>query len=282
MAATATLDEIKAKIETLAQRNPAYAELCGFYGELLLQTMQEDPQDDGGKLKLDAEAAARGLSQGRSLLDLSQVELDWDQAGRRLQGLAAIVDKRSRDAGVAAALQTIVESPNGDARRLLRAVLRSDYDLVQEQGRRLGVDPQVLALVLRLALRPTLLAAARWAAEQVPLGDWTFGHCPVCGSAPGLAEISGEGGARTLHCSVCETAWPYNRLRCPFCESDDFKQLTYLKPEQEQWSQVEVCGLCGQYLKTLDLRELAGPIIVPLDDVATWHLDIIAQKHLSA
>jgi hypothetical protein len=30
----------------------------------------------------------------------------------------------------------------------------------------------------------------------------------------------------------------------------------------------------------MDLREIAGPIILPLDDVATWHLDIIAGKNL--
>lgn len=281
MAAPATPDEVKAKIETLAQRNPAYSELCAFFGELLLKSMQDEPPADGLRLDLDPEATAQGLSQGRSVLDWSAVELDWEGAGRRLAGLAASLARRPGMGNAAAALEHISQSTNGQARRLFRAVLESDYAQVQETGESAGVNPQILALLLRLALRPALLQAALAAADLVDLKDWSYGHCPVCGRAPGLAEISGEGGARTLHCSVCETAWPYPRLRCPFCESDDFKALTYLKPEQETWSQVEVCGNCGQYLKTLDLRELAGPIIVPLDDVATWHLDLVAQNHLS-
>jgi len=79
---------------------------------------------------------------------------------------------------------------------------------------------------------------------------------------------------------LCETAWPYPRLRCPFCENDNREDLSYLKAESEEGLRVDLCNRCGQYLKTIDLRELAGPVIVPLDDVATWHLDIIAQENL--
>jgi formate dehydrogenase maturation protein FdhE len=53
-----------------------------------------------------------------------------------------------------------------------------------------------------------------------------------------------------------------------------------LRAEKEEGLLVDLCGRCNHYLKTIDLRELAGPIIVPLDDTATWHLDIIAVKNL--
>jgi FdhE protein len=56
--------------------------------------------------------------------------------------------------------------------------------------------------------------------------------------------------------------------------------LSYLRAENEEGLRVDLCGRCGNYLKTIDLRELPGPIIVPLDDVATLHLDIIADKNL--
>ncbi|MBW1748693.1 MAG: formate dehydrogenase accessory protein FdhE [Deltaproteobacteria bacterium] len=95
-----------------------------------------------------------------------------------------------------------------------------------------------------------------------------------CGSAPGLGDLSGEGGKRRLHCSLCETVWSYPRLQCPFCE------LNYLRAENEEYFRVDLCGQCNNYLKTLDLREISGPIILPLDDVATWHLDLIAQKNI--
>jgi FdhE protein len=56
--------------------------------------------------------------------------------------------------------------------------------------------------------------------------------------------------------------------------------LSYLRAENEEGLRVDLCSGCGHYLKTIDLRELAGPVIVPLDDVATWHLDLIAQQNL--
>jgi FdhE protein len=112
------------------------------------------------------------------------------------------------------------------------------------------------------------------------LNQWNYGHCPVCGSAPKLADLSGEGGKRSLHCSLCETVWPYPRLQCPFCENDNRKDLSYLRAENEEGLRVDLCSRCGHYMKTIDLRELPGPVIVPLDDVATWHLDLIAQKNI--
>jgi len=53
-----------------------------------------------------------------------------------------------------------------------------------------------------------------------------------------------------------------------------------LRAENEEYFRVDLCGQCNNYLKTLDLREISGPIILPLDDVATWHLDLIAQKNI--
>ena len=79
---------------------------------------------------------------------------------------------------------------------------------------------------------------------------------------------------------MCETVWSYPRLRCPFCENDNREELSYLRAENEEYLRVDLCGRCNNHLKTLDLREISGPIILPLDDVATWHLDIIAGKNL--
>jgi FdhE protein len=141
------------------------------------------------------------------------------------------------------------------------------------------VDVQVLNLVLLLTMRPSLMASAQAMSEVVDLKQWSGGHCPACGSAPRLAHLAGDGGHRTLHCSLCETAWPYRRIRCPFCDNDNTDQLVVLLPEGEEGLRVDLCEGCGQYVKTLDLRSLAGPVIPLLDDLATWHLDLIAKRH---
>jgi FdhE protein len=163
---------------------------------------------------------------------------------------------------------------------VLKAALASNYEAIEASAKALNIDSPVLVLLLHLSLRPSLLIIAQAVLENLDLSLWNHGHCPVCGSAPRLADLSGEGGKRRLHCSLCETAWPYQRLRCPFCENDNRKELSYLRAESEQGLRVDLCSRCNNYLKTMDLREIAGPVILPLDDVATWHLDIIAGKNL--
>ncbi len=271
---------IEAKMEAISRRNPAYQQLCELVGGLLLQTLDSGPdQHSGSGPRVDATA----LDKGRPLWDRQTLDLDWPRVWDLAQNLARALQERPGGAqvlGILAELRTAARPAEQEAEGpgVLRGILTSDYS---ELARSAGEDQetaQVLNLVLRLALRPFLLAAAGAARAAVALESWSFGHCPVCGSAPGLAELSGQGGRRTLHCSLCETAWAYPRLQCPFCESQEPGIISYLKAKEEQGLQVDICSRCGQYLKTLDLRELAGPIILPLDDAATWHLDLLARR----
>jgi len=162
----------------------------------------------------------------------------------------------------------------------MKAALASDFKVMGATAKALNIDPPVLAVLLGLSLRPALSAIAQIVLEHLDLSLWHHGHCPVCGSAPRMADLSGEGGKRRLHCSLCETAWPYPRLRCPFCENDNREDLSYLRAKNEEGLRVDLCNRCGNYLKTIDLREFPGPVILPLDDVATLHLDIIADKNI--
>ncbi len=273
---------IKARMEAIAQRNPAYSDVCELVGGLLLQTLEsgQEPGSPGPQ----PQAHPAELHKGRSLWDRASLELDWPRAWDLAGRLAQSVEKRPGGTQAAQAMAKLRAAAGGDGREAgaFRAVLTADQPALSRLAEEHDGEAQVLGLLLRLALRPLLLAAAQAARQEVDLGEWSFGHCPVCGSAPGLAELSGEGGKRTLHCSLCETAWPYPRLQCPFCESQEPGTLSYLKAKEEEGLQVDVCANCGQYLKTLDLRELAGPIILPLDDAATWHLDLIAREHLAA
>ncbi len=269
--------EIEARMETLGRRNPAYRPLCELVGELLLLTRDRGPGPGPGP-RVDAGA----LDKGRPLWDRQTMELDWPRVWDLARDLAGSLAQRSGGERVLGALSGLREAARDQGGQegpgVLRGLLTSDYaELVRAAGDDQELAP-VLNLVLRLALRPFLLAAAASARAEVELGGWSFGHCPVCGSAPGLAELSGQGGQRTLHCSLCENAWAYPRLQCPFCEGQEPGIIGYLKAEEEQGLQVDVCSRCGQYLKTLDLRELAGPLILPLDDAATWHLDLLVRQ----
>lgn len=277
---THSLEDINAKVKAIAARNPVYAEISQWVGDLLSTTVEASKNFRPSELKLDFDPLPKEWHQGKSLLNPEELSLDWKNAKELFKQLVDQI-KTTEDGQkqVQGLLQALAKG-HDDIQTLMKAVLTSDLKAIQTTAKELKIDSPILTLLIRLSLRPALLETARAVQNLMDLGQWHYGHCPVCGSAPRLADLSGEGGQRTLHCSLCETAWPYIRLRCPFCENDNREELSYLRAENEEGLRVDLCGRCNNYLKTMDLREIPGPIILPLDDVATWHLDIIAGKYL--
>lgn len=276
------LEDITAKVQQIGKRNPVYTELSQWVGDLLSTTVKVSEKFRPSDLSLDIEHLPETWFQGKSLLNPEELALDWEQVKGLYKQLVDQVKTRDEGRRQAEGLLKVLDEDRDGTPTLMKSVLNSDFKAIETVAQEQKVDPAVLTLLLRLTLRPALVVAAQAVVDHLDLNQWDYGHCPVCGSAPKLADLSGEGGKRTLHCSLCETAWPYPRLRCPFCENDNREDLSYLKAESEEGLRVDLCNRCGQYLKTIDLRELAGPVIVPLDDVATWHLDIIAQENLEA
>ena len=277
---THSLEDINTKVKTIAVRNPVYTEISQWVGDLLSTTVEASENFRLSDLKLDVDPLPEAWYQGKSLLNPEELSLDWEKISALYERLVELVKKREDGRRQAEGLLKAIEDKRNGAPVVMKAVLTSNFETIEASAKALNVDSPVLALLLRLSLRPSLLIIAQAVLEHLDLSLWNFGHCPVCGSAPGLGDLSGEGGKRRLHCSLCETVWSYPRLRCPFCENDNREELNYLRAENEEYFRVDLCGQCNNYLKTLDLREISGPIILPLDDVATWHLDIIAGKNL--
>lgn len=275
-----SLEDITTKVQQIGKRNPVYAELSQWVGDLLSTTVKVSAKFRPPDLNLDTKHLPATWYQGKSFLNPEKLALDREQTKDLYTQLVDQVKTREQGRKQAQSLLKVLDEVQDGCPALIKSMLASDFKTIESKAQQMGIDPAVLMLLLRLALRPALVATAQAVIDQLDLSRWNYGHCPICGSAPKLADLSGEGGKRTLHCSLCETAWPYPRLRCPFCENDNREDLSYLKAESEEGLRVDLCNRCGQYLKTVDLRELPGSIIVPLDDVATWHLDIIAQENL--
>jgi FdhE protein len=276
------LESIASKVKAIGKRNPVYAEIAQWVGDLLSETVQAAGKFRLTELNLDQAPSQEARSQGRSFLDPANLSLDWKQAGVLYKRLVELVKKRKEGYRQAEGLLRAVDETQDGVPALMKAAMTSDFNAIEAAAKKFKIDPPVLALLLRLSLRPALLNVAQTVIEDLDLSQWTYGHCPVCGSAPGLADLSGEGGKRSLHCSLCETVWAYPRLQCPFCENNNREDLSYLRAENEEGLRVDLCSRCGNYLKTIDLRELPGTVIVPLDDVATWHLDIIADNNIES
>ncbi|MFH1033552.1 MAG: formate dehydrogenase accessory protein FdhE [Pseudomonadota bacterium] len=276
-----SLEQIKSKVATVRRRHAAYGEVAAWMGDLLALTMRAQPP--APPLAQDQANPAPGpwFEEGRSLYSPLSPPPDLEPIRALLTSLAAKTAARKGGREQAAGLERLLALPDDDLRGVLGAVLASDPPAQETAAQELGLDPQVLNLFLRLAMRPSLLALAQAACQGLDLTLWTAGHCPVCGSSPRLASLAGQGGQRTLHCSLCETAWRFNRRQCPFCQTQEAEDLVVLLPEGEEGYRLDLCRRCGLYLKTLDLRSLTDPVVPLLDDLTTWHLDLVAQKYLA-
>lgn len=141
----------------------------------------------------------------------------------------------------------------------------------------LDLPAYLTGFLAHAGLRPALEA---WFSRvrSLPEGGWDRGCCPWCGGMPSYGDLM-EDGRRRLSCHLCGGAWPAARLRCPFCDVRQSKDMVRLVAEgAEQGYFIEACRACLGYLKGLDRRERwngASPLV---EDWASPHLDWYAAR----
>ncbi len=103
--------------------------------------------------------------------------------------------------------------------------------------------------------------------------------CPVCGGGPVVSVLrpEGEGGKRSLICSVCFTEWAYRRLGCVACPEEDPGKLPVYTAEQFTYVRIEACDSCRTYIKSIDMTR-NGLAVPEVDDLATLPLDLWAAE----
>jgi FdhE protein len=112
----------------------------------------------------------------------------------------------------------------------------------------------------------------------LPDGVWSRGLCPWCSGPPCFGDLV-EDGRRRLTCPLCLGAWMAPRLRCPFCDTWDSRDLVRLLGEgMEEGYFIEACRACRGYVKGVDRRQRwnAGSPLV--EDWSTPHLDLHALR----
>jgi len=104
--------------------------------------------------------------------------------------------------------------------------------------------------------------------------------CPFCSAKPvvGVLRPEGDGGKRSLICSLCSTEWPFGRILCPACGEQSVEKLAVYTASQFPHVRVEACDTCHRYIKTVDLTKngLAVPLV---DELATIPLNLWAKEH---
>ena len=163
-----------------------------------------------------------------------------------------------------------------DLELCLSKAVEGDHSYLSRVAGEGAIDKGVMNFLLYTTIKPFVETMASHLADKVNEELWDKGCCPICGSQPLMGELRGEEGKRIWTCSFCGSQWRGKRLMCPFCENTDHRTLRYFYTEKEKAYRIDVCDKCKRYVKTVDTRQLAHEIFLPVEDLATLHLDILA------
>jgi FdhE protein len=134
------------------------------------------------------------------------------------------------------------------------------------------------ALLSWIFLQPYAEYLAEYTAWTDPNG--TPARCPLCSGKPqvGTLRPEGDGGKRSLICSLCGTEWPYRRIACAACGEEDVRKLAVYSAKEFSHLRVEACDTCHSYIKTVDLTK-DGHAVPVVDELATIPLNLWATEH---
>ena len=275
---------LQRRFDALRQQAPELAEAIGFYAGLvpLLRAAQAGVEP----LVFERADVQRKLAAGLPLLVGEALPLDGVATGRLIARLCQLIETNSRTdpeaslrRAAARAIRQACQRGQLDLPALCEAAAIGAGPQIELAAARLSLDAGLLQVLLRYSLRPVLRACAQANAAAADLSRWRRGLCPWCGSPPVLAEVQGKEGARHLRCGQCAGDWPYPRVQCAYCGNHDHHALGRLAVEGEDNKYaVQTCDACQSYLKVVTTFEPASADGLMLDDLATLHLDALAQQ----
>ena len=200
--------------------------------------------------------------------------------------LSACDDLTAGGAGdVARRVHDCLEAGRIDMGSLLIASFDRNQTAIRVKAVHEGVAPDVLWLAAELAVGPAAYVAQRTLfapagagphpAVAGALAEWPHGYCPACGSWPAFGEDLKR--SRQLRCSFCGVGWRLRDPGCLYCGSEPGR-LTSLKAEPDAAHRAELCSGCGAYLKWLGLGEPTLFELLPVEDLASTPLDVLAVQ----
>jgi FdhE protein len=226
------------------------------------------------EIRIDDVLLEMKTKEGFSLVEPAAFAVDTPAAEKLLLKICEIAVRSGEKLGAAgAALKRAMG--DGVAMDGLFADVLADKGRIAEFAGSMDVSPQMISLLLYLAVTPSLEACARQLAARLTGSQENRSSCPICGSAPILGELDAEG-QQWIHCGLCWHRWPVKRLACPFCHSRNSHSLEYLYSDDEPEYRVNLCHECRHYLKMVDIRQLNRGLYPPLEQVASLHLDMLA------
>lgn len=264
------------RLRDLAGQRTLFADIFDFYAHLYDFFAGERETfltvtPDGGNREMQQR-------EGFPLLSGDCLAVDAAKAGAFLGRLIEVLRKHGREGSEdLGAFRKALANSDLDLSFLFRAALERDRRPLSAAAETAGIQPAILEYVITTALG-FALQHCREEGVTVETSGWEQGYCPLCGGLPVMGELAGEEGKKMLHCGTCGTSWAHTRLQCSHCGNDDLETLEYFTVGGDSKYRVNVCRKCSCYLKLVDSREAGEGLPLDIEDIATLHLDLLAQK----
>lgn len=269
-------NELLAQIDRVIQKRPLYKEALSTYRELV-RLIQDSKPEIAYSTKEETVTETK-VKQGFPVFSREDLPFDLKATSslfpRLLEHLSS--QKREDSKALRKALDRVQTDPQW-IEHAITAFLSRDETTFTTMAQEVNLEPMVLRFVTSMALKPSLNALREAVGERIQKETWNYGYCPLCGSSPDMASLDDQG-KRMLHCELCGSEWRYPRLKCPFCENSEPKELGYFVSEEEEGFRVDFCKKCKVYIKTLDMRVVESPAPLELENIITLHLDMLAHE----
>jgi len=263
-------------IEKYKNITPHYGELLDILGEILI--LREEYRRKMKKVifPIDEGLMETKMTGGLPLIDFSAGTFDLKEPREYFTALLEIAEKRAP--GETKEVLQMIQDGTFNFEKMISDSFNSiedDNDIAED------IDDDVIDLVdlfLEESLRPALEKVVEKYGKSIAKTAWAEGYCPICGKEPKIGEIREEEGRRFLFCTQCGFEWRFMRIKCPFCGNEEQQTLAYFSIEGEEKYRVDVCNECKRYIKTVDFRETKEEANLDVEDIATLHLDMLANE----
>ena len=268
---------IEKAVARLHASRPAYTSMLRFYGPVFAAQARSTAGTTPTRISVDAADLHMRQQEGFALIEPASFPVNHRAAANLLEEicrLASVGGEKLSRAGQA--LVSAVEEGTEPAG--LFADVLEDRGRLQALAEEKQVAPDMLSLLLYLAMRPSIEAGARQLAEHLSAEPAPRSRCPVCGRPPIIGELD-DAGRQWVHCSFCWHRWAVARMVCLFCDQRSREGLEYLYSENEPEYRLYLCGDCHRYLKVVDTRSLDRIFVPHLEQVVSLHLDMMAADN---
>lgn len=267
------LKESLKTIEDYKRTCPHYVELFDILSDILILREEYRQKMADVFTAVDESLIEKKMAGGLPLIDFSSRHFDLSKPRNYFLTLLEIAEKRAP--GETVELAKKIKEGTYDFEKL---VLDSFYVQDDETSVDKGQDYfDLVELFLEESLRPALEIVAQKYADVIARSEWSEGYCPVCGKEPKIGQIREEDG-RFLFCNQCGCEWHFLRIKCPFCSNEEQQSLAYFTVEGDEQYRVDVCNACKRYIKIVDFRQSKREPNLDVEDIATLHLDILANE----